>query len=298
VLNWRVQRLRWHFELATARQIIRETTFFAFETWLYNIFYRLDVMFLSFFNGNVVVGLYAAAYKLLSPGSVFISSFTSALFPYLSRLHKTNEVTFHVISNTIVKYLLALVLPISLLGCLLSEQIIALFYRSEFAAAAHILQLLSWFLVPSFMNMFLGHLLFARDQQKRSFQIGVLSLLCYVGLSFWLVPLYSGKGAAIALLAAVLLTTSLYVYTIVRAQRSLHLLAALSRVVLANGVLAVVLMLLPQHVVVLLVAMALCYPLLLLLFRVPSATEVEFARYIVREGLQRFRLRQGWRSST
>ncbi len=55
------------------------------------LYFRIDILFLTYIRGNFEAGLYAAAYKFLEAIVFVPSALATALFPTLARLHNTNS---------------------------------------------------------------------------------------------------------------------------------------------------------------------------------------------------------------
>src|SRR4051812_23117502 len=87
--------------------LAREWRIFAAETWVATLYLSLDGIILSFFYGEAAVGIYDAAWKLIRFGPVIASSFTTAVFPYISRLYVSARETFQMVNEQSVKFILA-----------------------------------------------------------------------------------------------------------------------------------------------------------------------------------------------
>jgi O-antigen/teichoic acid export membrane protein len=169
---------------------------FAAETWIANLYVSLDVVLLSLFHGETAVGLYDAAWKLIRFGPVIASSFTMAIFPYISRLYVDAKETFQLVSEQSVKYILAGILPAVLGISIFADRIVLLLFTEQYAGSAGVLRVLAWMLVPQFLNPFLSRVLYARGQQKRSLAVAIVGLITFSSMAFILIPAYGSVGAA------------------------------------------------------------------------------------------------------
>lgn len=202
VFHVRIAPLRWSFDWAFFRRMLHDWRVFAAENWLANIYWSLDFVVLSMFYGEAVVGLYAAAYKILNLGNALASSYVNAVFPYISRLFSQSAEDFRRVKLVSFRYMLALCLPMVVTMYALADRIVVFLYTDAYAEAVPILQVLIWILLLRFVIPFLSHILFARGEQVRSLQVAVVSLVVHAGLAFALIPPYGAIGAASALLLA------------------------------------------------------------------------------------------------
>lgn len=278
-LSRQVLKLHWCFDSAFLKQLVRGWRVFALENWLSNLFWSLDIIVLSFLHGELAVGLYAAAYKTLSLGSVVAVSYTTAIFPYMSRLFEQSRDTFRRVSQASLKYMLALVLPGVVTIAILADRIIVLLYTDEYTDSIPILHVLIWVLVLRFLNPFLSHILFARGQQRKSLQVAATSLAFYAPICLWFTPWWGGVGTAWSLLLAACVAFCLYFVFVFWGEGAMRTLVAFGRTALAAVSLGAFLLVLRDiHLIPLLVSAGMLYVLLLLILRVPSSSDLELFR--------------------
>ena len=133
VLARRLPELRWRVRFVRIYAIVREWRVFAAETWIATIYLSLDTVLLSIFWGEAAVGMYDAACKVIRMGTVVAASFTTAVFPYISRLYVDVRDTFHQVSEQSIKYVLAGLLPVVLCISIFADQIVLLLFDQQFA---------------------------------------------------------------------------------------------------------------------------------------------------------------------
>lgn len=278
-LSQQVSKLHWYFDWAFLKQLVRDWRVFALENWLSSLFGSLDFIILSFFHGELAVGLYAAAYKTLRLGSVVAVSYTTAIFPYMSRLFEESRDTLRRLSEESLKYMFALILPGVVTIAVLADRVIILLYTNEYADSVPILRVLIWVLVLRFLNPFLSHILFARGEQRKSLQVAAISLVLYVAICLWFIPRWGGIGAAWALLLAVCAAFCFYFVFVLRGEAVMRTLLTFGRTALAAASLGAFLLILRDiHLIPLLVSAGVVYVLLLLILRVPSSSDLDLFR--------------------
>ena len=275
-LDRRVSKLQWCFDSVLFRQLIRDLKVFGLENWLSNLFLRLDVVILSFFCGEAMVGLYAAAHKTLRLGAVVAVSYASAVFPYMSRLFQESRDAFERLSEGSLKYMFALILPAVVTIAVLADRIVLLLYTDKYAGSIPILRVLAWVLVPAFLNPFMSHVLFARGEQERSLQVAAISLVCHLALSLWFVPRWGAIGAAWALLTATATASCFYLGFLLMRDGARRTLSVFARTALAAASFgALLLALRGVHLVPLLACAGALYVVVLLVLRVPLCSDLD-----------------------
>jgi O-antigen/teichoic acid export membrane protein len=165
---------------------------------LNQLFFKIDVLLLKPLAGDLALGWYSTAYKLIDGLQVIPASFVIALFPLLARHAQADRERLARLGETGLKVLLALAFPIAVGTTLLADQIILVLagpgYLPESAWA---LQILIWYLPVSFVNGLLQYVLIALNRQRTlsvAFGIGVI---VNVAANLALIPTYGYLAAAV-----------------------------------------------------------------------------------------------------
>jgi O-antigen/teichoic acid export membrane protein len=195
---------------AFAKQLCRDWRTFAFENWLANLTASLPAILLSVFHREAAVGLYAAASRIVSFGTPLVTSFTSAMFPYMSRLYQDSSRALREIGEESLKYMLAAAIPAVVVVALFAERIIETLYGEAYAGAVPVLRIVIWVFLFNFVNPFVSHILFARGEQAVSLRVGAVTAAVSLALSLALIPRWSAIGAASTFLASGALACCLF----------------------------------------------------------------------------------------
>ena len=195
---------------AFTRRLCRDWRIFALENWLANLTANTGAIVLSVFHGEAAVGLYAAASKITSFGSPLVASFTNAMFPYMSRLYGESSLALRRLGEESVKHMLAVALPGIVIVAIFADRVIGTLYGHAYADAVPVLRVVIWVFIFNFLNPFVSHLLFARGEQATSLNVGAITAVASLVLSFALVPRWGPLGAACALLASTALACCLF----------------------------------------------------------------------------------------
>jgi O-antigen/teichoic acid export membrane protein len=192
------------------KELCRDWRVFALENWLVNLTASIDVVVLSTFHREAVFGLYAAAGKINNFGAPLVASFTSAMFPYMSRLYGESTQAFRRVSEESLKYMLAVAFPGVVAVAIFADRVILTLYGEAYAAAVPVLRVVIWVFVLNFVNPFLSHLLFARGEAAKSLRVAAVTCVVFLGFCLSLVPRWGAIGAASALLATRAVACVLY----------------------------------------------------------------------------------------
>jgi O-antigen/teichoic acid export membrane protein len=165
---------------------------------LNQLFFKIDVLLLKPLAGDLALGWYSTAYKLIDGLQVIPASFVIALFPLLSRYAQQDRRQLGQASETGLKVLLALAFPIAVGTTLLAEPIIFLLagpgYLPESARA---LQILIWYLPVSFLNGLLQYVLIAVNRQRTLTVAFAVGVVFNVAANLALIPTYGYLAAAL-----------------------------------------------------------------------------------------------------
>ncbi len=288
-----VIQLTWSFDATFTRRLFHEWKVFALENGLANVYWNLSIIVLSFVRGEAAVGIYGAAYRILSLFSMVADSYTLANFPYMSRLYSTSVEQFRRMSALSIKYMLALALPGAAISFFLAEPVIVLLYSNRYEQAAGVLSVLVWVMVLRFVNPYMSYLLFAQGKQNKSLHTIIISLLIYMPVCYGSIYYWGASGAAISLLVAVTLSFFLYLWFQNGPAEALHILRSLGGVALAVAGLGVFLFAF-QHLNVFVLAAAgiAIYSALFIVLRVPAPDERQMLRAMLTRLAARFGLRR------
>jgi O-antigen/teichoic acid export membrane protein len=251
---------------------------------LNQLFFKIDVLLLKPLAGDLALGWYSAAYKLIDGLQVIPASFVIALFPLLSRYAQDDRRRLAAVGETGLKILLALAFPIAVGTTLLAEPIILLIagpgYLPESAWA---LQILIWYLPISFVNGLLQYVLIAVNRQR------TLSVAFAVGLAFNLVanlaliPSYGYLAAAAVTVLSEVVLLAPFLWVTRREVGSLAVLGVAWRPALAAAVMGVpVWLLAPVSLPLAILAGALVYAAGLLVTGALTARERAELRALLR----------------
>jgi len=191
----------YHFGLAwdleTALPVFRAAFPLLVHIMLGLFIYNSDLIFLRLFRNSEQVGLYAAAYTLISFLSNLGMSYGMSLLPTLTR-QGSGTVEEKALYHTALAQVFAISFPVSVGGCLLASDIIALSFGDQYTGSVLALQVLIWSIPLSIFRYVPWAALIGRERQDLLMKAIFYGALANIVLNCLLIPFYGMLGAALA----------------------------------------------------------------------------------------------------
>ena len=175
--------------------------YFAIGESAYNINSDIDKTMLASMATLEATGIYGAAYRLIQVGSIPIYAVLSASYP---KFFQEGAKGIQGCLNLVKRLLpfVAIYGAISLIGFLFFAPWITYILGDEYRNAIATVRWLAPIPIIGSIQLLLADTLTGAGFQKTRSAIQVVTALGNVGLNFWLIPLYSWKGAAWATLSS------------------------------------------------------------------------------------------------
>ncbi|TWU35815.1 colanic acid exporter [Novipirellula aureliae] len=268
VYLWGMQRigaLGWTFSRHRHFRLISRWRMFAAENWMASIYTNLDIIVLSWISGEAAAGIYSAARKVVRLGAVVAKSYTTAIFPVMSRMYTESRDSFSRLYTHSIRVLTLLALPAVAVVSVIPERVIGLLFSSEFDEAATVLRVLIWVLLIDFLNPFLSYTLFAQGRQDRSMRVAAISLAVNSVATYFLVVRYGAVGAALGTLISGSVAMCCYFVATMEKREIRNTFLETTRILIACAVLALVISMVRNSFwAVIVLTSLLVYPILLI----------------------------------
>lgn len=220
---------------------------------------RLDVVLLSVFASQAVVGLYGAAYRLLEASLIVSTSLLGAFSAMFTYLDEHSEPSIRSVFGRAVKLSVVLLTPCAVPLAVLPGPILELFFGVGFEAGADALRLLAPTVIILGNVMLTGSLIASRLSPKLLVRCFALAFTVNVVGNLAFVPPLGATGAALAMLLCELVLGVVMLRIAVRAVGAPPLVATVGAAAAGGAAMALVLALLDGPVLVGLAAGALAY---------------------------------------
>jgi O-antigen/teichoic acid export membrane protein len=227
--------LSWHLRLVSALKLLVDIKSFAALSILGILFSRPEVILISLLCGEVEVGIYVAALKIVSLWEFVPQVLMTNVFPVLSRSYQESAEKFWFIQSKSIKYLLAVALPLAAGTVVVAGPMIRLLYGPGFDASVVILQILVWTAPLHALMAVLWRVLAAANQQRLDLRARVICLVGRLGGGYLLISAFASLGAAIIVPVSLLVNSLLLVHYVNRQGVRLQLPRLAGRCVLATA---------------------------------------------------------------
>jgi len=205
IYSWTIikRRLKIAVQLLYDKLFMKEILIISWPFAVYGIFQRLysylDSVFLSVFSGDVQVGIYQIAFKIIFALQFLPMAFTASLYPAMSAYWQTNRGQLAISFERAMNYLIIISLPIIIGTIVLADKIILLFKASYSGAAWPLrISIISLFFI--FVNFPIGSLLNACDAQRKNTRNMGIVVVASILMNLLLIPSWQAVGASLTVL--------------------------------------------------------------------------------------------------
>jgi O-antigen/teichoic acid export membrane protein len=245
------------------------------------IAFRVDTILLQIINGNVAVGLYNAAYSLMTALMFVPLVYVSAIFPMLSRLNVSSKELLKISYERSVKYLVILGLPIAVGTTLLANPIILIIYKSGFSQSIVALQILIWSIPIIFINYILGTAINSINKQRDTVKTTFVAMLLNIVLNLLLLPKY-GLIAACFITVLTELTCFMFWFHIMNVHGyKIPILKILLKPALASLIMGLVIILINANIILVILLSTIIYFGVLYILKTFSEDDINLFKKII-----------------
>jgi O-antigen/teichoic acid export membrane protein len=195
-------RFRLKFDLQLSKKILKQALPLGVSIILIQIIYSIDIVMLGFMKSDVEVGYYNAAYKIILPLILVGSIYFDAVFPVLSKYHKSSMDSLEKLQSYNAKLMTIAALPLGISGTMLGVPIVTKIYGTEYLNSAIAFQILIWAAVLIYLNMIYARGMWACNMQNKYLKIVFGQAVINIILNCLLIPHYGIIGAAVSTVAA------------------------------------------------------------------------------------------------
>lgn len=177
--------------------LIRAGLPFGIISLMLTISFSIDIVMLSFYEPEQVVGWYNVAYGLVIAVLFFTGGFNEAFVPSLARTYVDGPEHAQRWYRYSVKFMSIISLPIVVGGMLIAFPLIRFLYTDEFLPSALTLQILVWDVPLIMFNSFCGNMTTAISEERAAARIYTINAISNVLLNAYAIPRFGLVGAAL-----------------------------------------------------------------------------------------------------
>ena len=171
------------------------------------VYFQIDALMLSLMRSPFEVGIYSAAYTLISILLLIPGILTSVLYPVLFQLGVDSKKKHQETIEKIFKVLSAVGIPGSILLFVLANPLLTWLYNNRYPQSIPVMMLLSWFFALECLSFSLGDVLTTTNRQWTRAKIQGGAALLNIVINLYAIPRYGIYGAS-----AATLITEFYVF--------------------------------------------------------------------------------------
>ncbi|MCW1892527.1 MAG: flippase [Candidatus Uhrbacteria bacterium] len=177
--------------------LIRQAIPFAFAGIFVKVYSYLDTMMIEAFHDKVAVGNYAVAYKVTYAFQFIPLVFVAALYPAMSSVFADRDTKkMKEVFAGSLRIMAIIAAPLAAGISAIAPKAIVLMYHTSFLGAIAPLAILSWVLIPIFLDFPVGSLLNATHRAHLKTSAMGATMVVNALLNFLLVPSLGPVGAA------------------------------------------------------------------------------------------------------
>lgn len=186
------------FSFRTAKRLFSKSKYYIISNMMITIFAQTDRIMLKLMIDDAATGYYSAAATCACITSFVFTALIDSFRPLIFDCKKNDKE--HYEKNVCRLY--GVVIYLSLLQCIVmsvfSGLIIKVLYGSKYASSSQILSVLVWYTTFSYLGAVRNIWILAEDKQKYLWIINLSGALLNIILNWFLIPIWSGVGAAVA----------------------------------------------------------------------------------------------------
>jgi O-antigen/teichoic acid export membrane protein len=177
-----------------------------------SIYLSIDTILISYFIGDIEVGIYSIGYGLTIVLYAIPAILTNVYFPKMSIYFKSDKLKLRSTLRLLLLKLSILVVPIVIFLYFFASHIILLFYGPEFSSSIIIFQILLLALFLKFFSFPYAFLLVAADQQNIRLFIQAFTAIFNLIANIIFIPSHGIAAAAITTVLSELLLVTMYYF--------------------------------------------------------------------------------------
>lgn len=177
------------------------------------IYQDSDITIIGYMKGDMEVGLYSAAVKIMYVITNMISSLGTVILPRMAYYMKSGmKSQYDKLTEKSIDFVLMFTIPIAAGVFLLSEEVLLLVCGEEFVSAYPALKILAFNIILSPLNgVVVNQLFITMGKEKTSLKVMVISCLFNVIANILLIPLLGYEAAAFTTICSEVIVLVLFV---------------------------------------------------------------------------------------
>ena len=270
-------------DLGFWKATLKEAWPFAITTISVNLYTWIDTILLSLLIGELVVGWYTAAYRLIIVLLIIPIIFNTVVFPVMSRYYVSSKESLKFSFEKYFKFIMLIGIPLGIGTTLLSDKIILLIYGNQYLNSIIALQILIWSLVIIFARSPFERLLEASNRQLTVTKVFIIGVIFNVIANLIVIQRFSYVGSAVITVLTDLIVISLLIYIVKSLGISIsrNILLDLGKIVFAGCIMGIFIYISNINLIISAVAGVLIYAAVLLILKILDKDEIKMIKSLL-----------------
>jgi len=184
-------KFKLNFDTTKWKKFLKESWPIGLSVIVTFIYFRGDALLLKSLKGNIDVGIYGAATKVLENITFFPGMIIGLMMPMFSFYVFKDRLKFKKLVNENFKLFIILIIPLLIIVMFFAENIIDVVAGPEFVASATVLRIVIFSLAFIFFGMLFGNILLVAKLQKQQLVALTACAIFNVGANLIFIPRYS-----------------------------------------------------------------------------------------------------------
>lgn len=193
---------------STCKRILSKSCYFILPGLMVAVYGQTDKLMLKQMISDEEIGFYATATAVCGMWCFVLSAIIDSLYPSIMESHSAgDEAGFERKNKLLYAIVFYVSMVVSMGFVLLAKPVILILYGEAYLPAVNPLRIITWYTAFSYLGVARNAWIVAKDRQKYLIWIYLSAAVVNVLLNLALIPLWGASGAALASLAAQVLTT-------------------------------------------------------------------------------------------
>jgi O-antigen/teichoic acid export membrane protein len=198
------------------REMVREAVPLGIGTVAYQIYYQSDVVLLYLFWDRATVGVYNAAYHLITLLLQAPAAYFKTVLPHFARAWNESKESFEEHLRRSGRLMAVCSIPLTAAICVAATPIIAKIYSGKYPDSAIVLQVAVWITAFSWIGQTFTNALIAKGASRWYRRYSLYAAGLNVFLNLLIIPKYGAVGAASTTVVTELIVNALFYYRVRR----------------------------------------------------------------------------------
>ena len=195
------------FSWEYGKQILRKSCHFILPGLMVAVYGQTDKIMLKHMISEAEIGYYSTAVSLCSVWCFILSAIIDSVVPSIMEANNTNHALFEKRNKQLYAIVFYVSIFVSLCFTVFGRLAVSILYGEAYLPAAGPLRIITWYTAFSYLGVARNAWIVCKNRQKYLIYVYLSAAVGNVILNLIFIPIWGASGAAMASLAAQILTT-------------------------------------------------------------------------------------------